>query len=83
MKVIRKWKQVCLETYDGQFLGIETQEYPVEAQNHYILELRLRPGWFFIDDWQGYAIANNNEVKRVRVFYETKETFWDKIKRRL
>ena len=79
MKVIRKWKQVCLETYDGQFLGIETQEYPIEAHDRHILELRLKPGWY----WMGNGITDTNVVKRVRIMYETQETFWDKIKRRL
>lgn len=83
MKVIRKWKQVYLETYDGQILGIETQKYPVEAQDRHILELRLRPGWFWVEDWHGHSIANGTEVKRVRKMYETRETFWDKVKRRL
>lgn len=73
----KAWKQVCIETMDGQLIAIEHQRYLLSAHNYDILDLRMKPGWWWITDWQGYAKTNNTEVMRVRVFYEKEEQWYD------
>lgn len=80
---VKRWKQVFIETYDGQILAIEHQKYPPEASDFNILYLRDKPGWWWIDSHNGYAKANGQEVMRVHYMYQRIETWRDKIWRRI
>lgn len=75
---IKRWKQVCIETPDGKLLAIESQEYPIEAQDRHILELRDKVGWLWDYDWHGHCKTNNSEVMRVRIFTQEYECWYDR-----
>ncbi len=76
----KAYKRVCVEYPHGEVIGIIDQKYPVEAQNRHILDLHTKEGWYWCDDYTGWALTNSTIVMRVHVCYEYYETMWDKLK---
>ena len=77
------YKRVCVEFPHGELIGIVSQKYPIEANDRYILDLHIKDGWRWADDYTGWALTNGLIFMRVQVCYDWHETTWDKIKRNI
>lgn len=80
---VKRWKQVFIETFDGKVKAIEAQQYPLEAKNFDILSLRDKDGWYWYNDYTGWAKTNDSYVMRVHIMCDKQETWIDKIKKLL
>lgn len=78
---VKRWKQICIETFDGQILAIESSEYPIQASDKQILELRdMRMNWWWaMGDYHGWARTNGRHVMRVEVFTKRYDSWYDKL----
>lgn len=77
---MKRWKQICIENMQGDILAIEYQKYPIEAQDHHILELHNRTEWI----WNTYDTKTNGTfIMRVNVFSDVNVTWREKIIKRL
>ena len=74
-----KWKQVFIETFDGQVLGIQSQLYLTTVSNRAILEVCQKQGWYWIDDYTGIALTNDSLVMRVHPVIRQYECWYDKM----
>jgi uncharacterized protein YfaT (DUF1175 family) len=80
---VEKWKQIFIETPDGQVIAIEEQRHLYEIDNLTILQLRDKPGWWWIEDCTGLVKTNGQEVMRVHVLYHRHENWYDKLKKKI